>query len=124
MSKQEGVLEPLVIIVVLHYQGAPLTLACLQSLKQLTYPRFRVLLVDNSSVDNGSVDSGSVDSGSVDSSSVDSSSVDNDSVDNVSADRNLAATIATVADFSEVEYLKMPTNRGFAGGCNAGFQYA
>lgn len=48
---QQPIDKPLVWIVVLHYQGEPLTRACLSSLAALNYPSFRVLLVDNGSLD-------------------------------------------------------------------------
>lgn len=43
---------PLVYVVVLSWNGCAETLACLASLRQLDYPRFRVLVVDNGSSDN------------------------------------------------------------------------
>jgi GT2 family glycosyltransferase len=44
--------EPLVWILVLHYQGPEHTRACLQSLRALSYARFHVLLLDNGSPDH------------------------------------------------------------------------
>ncbi len=44
-------MPPDVAIIVLTWNGRDDTLACLQSLQQLTYPSFRVLLVDNGSKD-------------------------------------------------------------------------
>lgn len=38
-------------IVVLHWQGDDLTRACLESLRSLTYPDYKILLVDNGSPD-------------------------------------------------------------------------
>jgi GT2 family glycosyltransferase len=43
---------PAVALVVLNWNGANDTLACLVSLETLTYPNFRVLLVDNGSTDD------------------------------------------------------------------------
>ncbi len=39
--------SPHVTVIVLHWRGAPRTLACLHSLAALDYPAYRVLLVDN-----------------------------------------------------------------------------
>jgi len=47
----EQLSEPLVWIVVLHYQGPDHTRACLQSLRALKYGNFNVLLIDNGSPD-------------------------------------------------------------------------
>jgi GT2 family glycosyltransferase len=43
--------NPLVYIIVLTWNGKKDTLECLSSLKQLVYPNYRVLVVDNASVD-------------------------------------------------------------------------
>jgi len=43
--------NPLVYIIVLTWNGKADTLECLGSLKQLAYPNYRVLVVDNASVD-------------------------------------------------------------------------
>ncbi len=42
---------PLVFVIVLHWQGSHYTRACLASLRALSYPNFKVLLVDNGSPD-------------------------------------------------------------------------
>lgn len=44
-------MEPLVSIIVLNYNGREDTLACLQSLEHLMYPRTQVIVVDNASSD-------------------------------------------------------------------------
>lgn len=44
--------RPLVSVVVLNWNGANDTLACLDSLAELTYPNFNVVLVDNGSTDD------------------------------------------------------------------------
>jgi GT2 family glycosyltransferase len=51
--KQSGAL-PLVYIIILNWNGCEDTLACLASLREVSYPNYRVLLVDNASED-GSV---------------------------------------------------------------------
>lgn len=76
---------PLVWIVVLHFQGGDCTKLCLESLRRLHYPNFKVLLLDNGSPDHS------------------------------------GDGIARL--FSEFSYLCLPDNLGFAGGCNAGFNY-
>jgi GT2 family glycosyltransferase len=43
---------PLISVVILNWNGADDTLACLDSLATLTYPNFTVLLVDNGSTDD------------------------------------------------------------------------
>ncbi len=43
---------PSVTIVVLSYNGRDLTLDCIRSLQQLTYPRPRILIIDNASQDD------------------------------------------------------------------------
>lgn len=43
--------EPVVWIMVLHYQGADCTVTCLNSLRALKYRKFHVLLLDNGSPD-------------------------------------------------------------------------
>jgi hypothetical protein len=50
-----GTGDPLVVIVVVNWNGKELTLECLSSLRKLTYPNVQVVLVDNASVD-GSVE--------------------------------------------------------------------
>jgi len=47
---------PLVWIIVLHWQGAEFTRACLTSLQNLDYPYYQVLLVDNGSPDHSGPD--------------------------------------------------------------------
>jgi GT2 family glycosyltransferase len=44
--------EPLVYIVILNFNGWQDTLECLASLKQLAYPRFQTVVVDNASSNN------------------------------------------------------------------------
>ncbi len=44
--------EPLVLIVILHWQGSDYTKACLTSLRALAYKNYKVILVDNGSPDN------------------------------------------------------------------------
>lgn len=44
--------EPLVVIVVLNWNGREDCRECLESLRSLTYPNFRTLLVDNASTDD------------------------------------------------------------------------
>jgi GT2 family glycosyltransferase len=44
-------MAPRVLVIVLCYNGAELTLACLASLRRLTYPRADVLVIDNASRD-------------------------------------------------------------------------
>ena len=43
--------SPLVYIIILNWHGWRDTIACLHSLQQLTYPNYRVLVVDNGSTD-------------------------------------------------------------------------
>ncbi len=44
--------QPLVYIVVLNYGNAPDTIACCESLKQLVYDNFKVVVIDNCSADD------------------------------------------------------------------------
>jgi GT2 family glycosyltransferase len=44
--------RPLVTIIILNWNGIADTTACLNSLKKITYPNFRVIVVDNGSRDN------------------------------------------------------------------------
>lgn len=46
---------PQVIIIILNWNGKEDTIECLESLKNITYPNYKILLVDNGSTD-GSVD--------------------------------------------------------------------
>lgn len=43
---------PNVTILILNWNGGPDTVACLDSLKELMYPNFRVIVLDNASTDN------------------------------------------------------------------------
>ncbi len=43
---------PLVALIVLNWNNWPVTVECLQSLRRVTYPRCRVLIVDNGSTDD------------------------------------------------------------------------
>ena len=43
---------PLVSILIVNYNGAAVLSGCLASLRQVTYPRFEVVVVDNASTDN------------------------------------------------------------------------
>ncbi len=43
---------PLVYILLLNYRGAAYTLACLDSLRQLDYPNYRIIVIDNDSPDD------------------------------------------------------------------------
>ena len=45
-------IHPLVYIVTLNYNGLNLTSECLQSINQLTYVNYKILVVDNGSLDN------------------------------------------------------------------------
>lgn len=51
-NSSESHSQPVVWIVVLHYQGLEYTRACLESLKKLHYQNFRVLIFDNCSPDS------------------------------------------------------------------------
>ncbi len=73
---------PLVYVVTVNWNNAPDTLECLRTLRGLTYPNFRLLVVDNGSTDG-------------------------------SAERLARAA-------PDAEHLRLPKNRGFAGGFNAG----
>lgn len=44
--------KPPVYILLLNYRGADYTFACLDSLKQLDYPNYRVIVIDNASPDD------------------------------------------------------------------------
>jgi hypothetical protein len=44
--------SPLVCIIILNWNGWRDTLACLRSLCNITYPRYRIILIDNCSTDN------------------------------------------------------------------------
>jgi len=44
--------SPSVAIIVLNYQNAPVTVACVRSLRRLTYPNFHIFVVDNGSDDD------------------------------------------------------------------------
>jgi hypothetical protein len=44
--------SPAVAIIVLNYNGARLTLNCVDSALRITYPNFRVMVVDNASTDD------------------------------------------------------------------------
>lgn len=44
--------EPLVYIVVLNYKGCNDTIECIESLKKLTYSKYKILIVDNDSKDD------------------------------------------------------------------------
>ena len=55
MSERDASSEPKVTIVVLNYRGADDTIRCVRSLRELTYPRYEILIVDNDSRD-GSVE--------------------------------------------------------------------
>lgn len=43
---------PLVSIILLNYKGSQDTIACLQSLEKITYPNYRIVVVDNDSPDD------------------------------------------------------------------------
>ncbi|KAB2908274.1 MAG: glycosyltransferase family 2 protein [Ignavibacteriales bacterium] len=44
--------EPLIVIVLLNYNGAHDTVECIESLKKISYGNFKILIVDNCSTDN------------------------------------------------------------------------
>src|SRR5262245_8679284 len=44
--------RPFVVISVLNWKGGAKTVRCLDSLKQLTFERFKVIVVDNASTDD------------------------------------------------------------------------
>ena len=43
---------PPVAIILLNYNGAEDTIECLESLREITYPNYRIVIVDNDSSDN------------------------------------------------------------------------
>ena len=43
---------PLIEIVILNYNGAIDTIACLDSVQKITYPNYRIVVVDNASNDD------------------------------------------------------------------------
>lgn len=43
---------PLVSIILLNYKGSQDTISCLQSLQEITYPNYRIVVVDNASPDD------------------------------------------------------------------------
>lgn len=51
----ESVQSPAVAVVVLNFNGGPLTARCMASLRSLAYPSLRLLLVDNGSTDGSDV---------------------------------------------------------------------
>jgi GT2 family glycosyltransferase len=51
----EGLMAPRVVIIVLSWNNAPDTLACLESLSEIDYPNYTVLVVDNGSTDDSVV---------------------------------------------------------------------
>ncbi len=44
--------KPLVYIIIVNWNGLEDTLECLESLRNITYPNFRVIVVDNGSKGN------------------------------------------------------------------------
>jgi GT2 family glycosyltransferase len=78
--------EPSVAIIILNWNGFDDTIACLQSLRQLTYTQYTTVLVDNGSANNE------------------------------------GKRIKKL--FPEIHLIENATNRGFAGGCNDGINWA
>ncbi|MBI1745445.1 MAG: glycosyltransferase family 2 protein [Acidobacteria bacterium] len=76
----------MVYIIVLNWNGWKDTLECLESCQKLTYPRFRMVVVDNDSSDD--------------------------------------STTQIRARFMDLPLIETSENLGFAGGNNAGIQYA
>src|SRR5476649_674746 len=44
--------DPFVSIIILNFNGADLTVPCLESLRNLNYPNYELLVMDNGSTDN------------------------------------------------------------------------
>jgi len=84
---------PLVWITVLHWRGKNLTRECLESLRNIEYPNYKVLLVDNGSQDDEAELLGGY-------------------------DNELFS-----GEEQRVELLRLPENKGFSGGCNEGLTY-
>lgn len=52
VDSNTSLVSPLVYVVVLNYNGADLTLNCVDSVLKIDYPNFRVVVVDNASADD------------------------------------------------------------------------
>ena len=78
--------KPLAAIIILNWNGFDDTIECLKSLRQLTYPQYKIVLVDNGSANNEG--------------------------------RRIKES------YSEIHLIENTTNRGFAGGCNDGINWA
>lgn len=78
--------EPSIAIVILNWNGYEDTVECLQSLRQLTYPHYKIVLVDNGS------------------------------------EHNEGGEIKKA--YPEIHLIGNTSNRGFAGGCNDGINWA
>lgn len=44
--------EPLIYIIILNYNGYKYTLECIESLNNINYENYRIVVVDNNSTDN------------------------------------------------------------------------
>jgi GT2 family glycosyltransferase len=78
--------EPSVAIIILNWNGYNDTIECLQSLRQLTYRHYKIVLVDNGSANN---EGGRI-----------------------------------KESYPEIHLIENKANRGFAGGCNDGINWA
>ncbi len=55
LDRKSDMSSPLVYIVIVNYNGAQLTLDCVDSVLNIGYPNFRVIVVDNASTDDSMV---------------------------------------------------------------------
>ncbi len=126
--------EPLVFVIILNWNGWKDTIECLESLQQLDYSNFRVVVIDNGSSDDSWCRIKGWASGDE---FVESRYVayreDNKPVDVAlynKAEAEAGGTLAGEAALSSTSpdralvLIQSGTNRGFAGGCNVGIRYA
>lgn len=125
-------MHPPVAIVILNWNGWKDTLECLESLYQITYPNYTVILVDNGSVDNSLEQIRSYCAGTI---RVESPFFHHDlknkpitiveySREEVDANDRRVDTISSVPSNQKIVLIKNEKNFGFAEGNNIGMRFA
>jgi GT2 family glycosyltransferase len=116
-------MQPRVAIIILNWNGWKDTVECLESIYQIKYPHYQVVLVDNNSEDNSLEKIRAYCQGDIE---VDSKLLEN----KVDKPIKLLETtpddmdLPSIEDNSDLVLIKNPENSGFAKGNNIGIKYA
>jgi len=109
---------PKIAIIILNWNGWEDTIKCLESIQQVEYPNYIIVIVDNGSKDSSCNHIKSWAKGKLEVESKHIINIENDSI-------NLfEKKINSLSSKKKLVLIQLDENLGFAGGCNVGIKYA